>query len=102
MAPFQIGERLDALIVGLVDGLEAVQNLQSAPLTGNDCPFNDAFHLPHVAGPGVFLKSAQGFLGDTGDLLTGFPVEFGEKMVDQQRNIFLMLAQWRNGDREDT
>ncbi len=77
VVPFQIGEDLDALIVALAEGLEAVQNLESLPLTGDDCPFDDAFQLPHVAGPVVLLESVQSFLGDAGDLLAGFLIELG-------------------------
>ena len=60
---FQLGKGfyfLPCQISGLGKCAEAVHDLKSGSLAGDYRPLNDAFQLPHIAGPMVFPKGVQG------------------------------------------
>src|SRR5665647_1772555 len=64
-------------------------------------PLDDTFQLSHVAGPVVFLKGVQGVFRHGLYLLADFIVEFGDKMFDEQRDVFLALPERWHCDREN-
>ena len=104
MVLFQIGDGFDILpyqFSCLPDRLEPVHNLEGSPLTGDHRPLDDTFQLPHVSGPVVFLEGVQGLFCHGIYLLAHFLVELGDKMFDEQRDVFLALPEWRDRDGEN-
>src|SRR6185369_11823504 len=60
---FHIGEGFDVRpckLLCLPGRIEPVQHLECSPRTGDYCPLDDTFQLPHVAGPMVFLQGVHG------------------------------------------
>lgn len=100
---FEQGESLDlttCLFFCLPERIEAVQYLQRIPLADDYRPLDDAFQLTHVAGPAVFLKCTHGLLGDGLYLLADLGVEFGDKIINEQRDVLFALPEQRHGDGE--
>ena len=64
-------------------------------------PFNDAFELPDVAGPRVFLKGLHRLLLDRRDLFAQFPGISRYEGLGQQRDVLLPLPQRGDRDGED-
>ena len=88
MFPLKLGKGFDLLRIlqpGLEEGLELVTYLKYGPLAGDDRSFDDTFQFPHVARPLVFQEVFQSFFSNRVDFPADFFVEFGDKMVDQQR-----------------
>src|SRR6185369_4845459 len=98
---FQFGKGFDVppcRLLRLRGHVEPIQDLKRAPLADYYCPLHDTFKLPHVARPVVFLKEIQGILCHGRYLLADFLVEFGDKMIDEQRDVILALPEWRQRD----
>ena len=70
-------------------------------MAGDYGPLDNTFQLPHVAGPVVFLQDVQGLFRHGLYLLAGFLVELGDKMIDEQRDVFLALPERRDRDGEN-
>ena len=75
------------LFLSFFERIKTIQNLQRAPLADDYRPFNDALKLPNVAGPAVLLQGIQGVLCHGLDLFADFLIEFGDKMIDEQRDV---------------
>ena len=56
---------------------------------------DDIFQFAHVAGEIVFHQTRQDLVGDAHHVLALQPVEFGDKVIGQQRDVFAALAEAR-------
>src|SRR5688572_20348511 len=84
-------------------GDQGRQVLHLDELTGreNDRPLDDVAHFPDVARPAVLLEDSHRRGIDGRDVLVVAGVEFGDERLNQQRQVFLALAQRRQLHRED-
>ena len=77
------------------------QHLQRGPLARDHRPLDDTLQLAHVAGPVVVLEGVQGVFRHGLDLLSCFLIEFGDKIIDKKRDVFLALPERRDRDGEN-
>ena len=89
------------LFPGLPGILEPVQHLQRGPLARDHRPLDDTLQLAHVTGPVVVLEGVQGVFRHGLDLLSCFLIEFGDKIIDKKRDVFLALPERRDRDGEN-
>ena len=92
---------LHFLFPGLTGSLEPVQYLQRGSLADDHRTLDDTLQLAHVAGPVVVLEGVQGLFHHGFDLSSYFLIEFGDKKIDKQRDVFLALPERRDRDGEN-
>jgi len=74
---------------------------ETLSLANNDRAFNNVTQFANVTGPGIRLKQIQRLFAYIPDVLACFPGITIDEVLDQQRNVFLSLLQWRNLNRKN-
>ena len=74
--------------------------VNNARVANQNSALNDIFELAYVAGPVITREHIDSGCRNALDAFTVFPLKLLDKMLSEQKNIRLALAQWRHEDRK--